>query len=124
MPLLPHGEVFKNDGLKVTFCAGFNPTGTVTVEGVTDTRIPESNPIVAVPVFFVSASEVAVNVRTGTGLGKFANVGAVYVSTFEPFVVEITQVPKVPVPPGNVAPLVQGPVFAVGFGTAVVAGGV
>jgi hypothetical protein len=48
----------------------------------------------------------------------------VYVKTFDPFAVEITHVPTVPVPPVNVPPLVQGPVFATGFGVVVVAGGV
>ena len=120
----PTGDAFKKDGLKEACCAGDSPTGTVTDAGVTDTRIPESNPTIAFPVFLVSASEVAVKVSTGTGLGKLDKVGAVYVRTFEPLVVVITHVPNVPVPPGNVPPLVQEPVLAVGLGTVVVGSGV
>jgi len=61
----------------------------------------------------VSASAVAVKVRVGGGLGKLANEGAVKVSTFDPLVVVITQVPIEP--PLRVCPLVQVPVTAAGF---------
>ena len=45
------GVEFCNDAENCTVCAGVTPTGTVTLAGVTDTRIPESRPTVAVPVF-------------------------------------------------------------------------
>jgi hypothetical protein len=94
------GGAFRKEGKNVLLCAGVNPTGTVAVAGVTDTRIPESSATIAVPVFFLSASAVAVNVRIGTnGFGKFARDGAVYVSTFEPFAVVIVHVPMLPVRP-------------------------
>jgi hypothetical protein len=96
----PTGGAFRNDGKNVLVCAGVKPTGTVAVAGVTETRIPESNWTVAVAVLLLSASAVAVNVRTGTnGFGKFARDGAVYVSTFEPFAVVIVHVPMLPVRP-------------------------
>jgi hypothetical protein len=48
------------------------PVATVAVAGVTVTRIPESRVIVAVPVFFLLAFEVAVIVIVGGGLGTLA----------------------------------------------------
>ena len=48
------------------------PVATVAVTGVTVTRIPESRVIVAVPVFFLLAFEVAVIVIVGGGLGTLA----------------------------------------------------
>jgi hypothetical protein len=48
------------------------PVDTVAVAGVTVTRIPESKVIVAVPVFFLLAFEVAVTVMVGGGLGTVA----------------------------------------------------
>ena len=48
------------------------PVATVAVAGVMVTRIPESRLIVAVPVFFLSAFEVAVMVMVGGGLGTVA----------------------------------------------------
>src|ERR1700722_18507716 len=48
------------------------PVATVAVAGVTVTRIPESRLMVAVPVFFLSALEVAVIVMVGGGLGTVA----------------------------------------------------
>ena len=53
------------------------PTGTVTVEGVTETRMPESRLIVALPVLLLFASASAANVRVGAGFGKADNAGAV-----------------------------------------------
>lgn len=73
-----NGGAFRNDGKNVVVCAGVRPTGTVAVAGVTDTRIPESNCTVTAAVFFLSASAVAVKVRSGTnGFGKFVKDGAV-----------------------------------------------
>jgi hypothetical protein len=48
------------------------PVDTVAVAGVTVTWIPESKVIVAVPVFFLLAFEVAVTVMVGGGLGTVA----------------------------------------------------
>jgi len=48
------------------------PVATVAVAGVTVTRIPESRLMVAVPVFFLLAFEVAVMVTVGGGLGTVA----------------------------------------------------
>ena len=48
------------------------PVDTVAVRGVIVTRIPESNVIVAVPVFFLLALEVAVMVMVGGGFGTVA----------------------------------------------------
>src|ERR1700686_1194253 len=48
------------------------PVATVAVAGVTVTRIPESKLMVAVPVFFLLAFEVAVMVTVGGGLGTVA----------------------------------------------------
>ena len=75
----PVGAVFTKEALKLACCgfAGAGSMGTVTDAGATETRMPESKPIVAVPVFFLSASDVAVKVSTGTGFGKLASVGAV-----------------------------------------------
>jgi hypothetical protein len=56
---------------------------------------------------------VAVKVRVGGGLGKLDKEGAVKVSTLDPFVVVITQVPIEP--PFMLCPLVQVPVTAAGF---------
>src|ERR1700739_3058237 len=71
------GEIFKNDAVNWICCAGFRPTGAVAVVGVTDTRIPVSSETTTVPVLWVSAAAVAVNVIVGTGLGKLLNAGAV-----------------------------------------------
>ena len=101
------GEMFKNDGVNCTCCAGVNPTGTVAVVGVVETRIPVSIETIAVPVFLWSASAVAVNVIVGMGFGKFANVGAVYVNTLLGAVGVSVHVPIVPVPPCNLSPLLQ-----------------
>jgi hypothetical protein len=57
------------------------------------------------------------------GFGKLVNAGAVYVNTFDPFVLEVTHVPMLP--PFTVWPEVHVAAFvAVGFGTAVVGSGV
>ena len=48
------------------------PVATVAVAGVTVTRIPESRLMVAMPVFFLSALEVAVMVIVGGGFGTVA----------------------------------------------------
>ena len=48
------------------------PVATVAVAGTTVTRIPESRLMVAVPVFFLLALEVAVMVMVGGGLGTVA----------------------------------------------------
>jgi hypothetical protein len=61
-----NGGACKKDGKNVAVCFGVKPTGTVAVLGVTDTRIPESNPICTAAVFFLSTSAVAVKVRIGT----------------------------------------------------------
>lgn len=119
-----NGGEFNKDAVKVTDWFGVNPTGTVAVAGETETRMPESKPTVAVPVFLLSASAVAVKVSRGVGFGKFASEGAVYVKTFEPFVVVITHEPIFPLTPVIVPPLVQFPVTAVGLGCAVVGNGV
>src|SRR5215471_16714947 len=58
---------FWKAALKDCVCAGVIPTGTAAVLGVIDTRMPESNPSVPVPVFFLSASAVAVKVTVGMG---------------------------------------------------------
>lgn len=116
------GGAFKKEAVNCTCCAGFNPTGTVAVVGVTETRIPESNVITAVPVFFLSASALAVKVNWGIGLGKLLSVGAVYVRTLVAAVGVSVQVPTVP--PFSDIPLVHGPVTAFGFGCAVVGNGV
>lgn len=71
------GGVFSNDDVNDTVAAGLKPTGTVAVEGTTEARMPESKATTAVPVFFLLASAVAVNVMVGIGFGKFASVGAV-----------------------------------------------
>ena len=42
------GDTFKNDGVNCTCCAGLNPTGTVAVVGVVETRIPVSIETIAV----------------------------------------------------------------------------
>ena len=49
-----------------------DPVATVAVGGATVTRIPESKLMVAVPVFFLLAFEVAVMVMVGGGLGTVA----------------------------------------------------
>ena len=54
------------------------PVATVAVVGFTVTRIPESKVMTLVPVFFLSAFEVAVIVIVCGGLGTVA--GAVYVT--------------------------------------------
>jgi hypothetical protein len=71
------GFVLSNEGLKDAVCAGVIPTGTVAVRGEIETRIPESRPICAVPVFLWSASAVAIKLRTGIGFGKLLRDGAV-----------------------------------------------
>src|SRR5580700_2940308 len=74
-------EAFNNVTINRSVTAGVTPTGIFTVVGVTETRIPESKLIVAVPVFFLSASAVAVSVIAGSTVGKFASAGAVKVTT-------------------------------------------
>ena len=115
------GELRK-DALSEICCAGVKPTGTVTVDGVTETRIPESKLTVAVPVLFLLASAWAVKVSVGAGFGKFERGGAVYVNTFEPLVVVMTQVPTDP--PFSMEPVVQFPVTAFGFASEAVGSGV
>ena len=73
----PVAGEFKNDALSESFCAGVIPTGAVTLEGVTETRIPESKVIAAVPVLLLFASACAVNVMVGAGLGNAESAGAV-----------------------------------------------
>jgi hypothetical protein len=90
------GGVFSSEAVKDTPCAGLNPTGTVAVVGVTATRMPVSSATTAVPVFLWSASAVAVNVSVGTGFGKFASAGAVYVNTLLGAVGVVVQVPRLP----------------------------
>jgi hypothetical protein len=90
------GGVFSSETVKETPCAGFNPTGTVAVDGVTETRMPVSSVIIAVPVFLWSASAVAVNVSVGTGFGKFASAGAVYVKTLLGADGVLVHVPRLP----------------------------
>jgi hypothetical protein len=75
------GVEFCSDAVNCTVCAGVTPTGTVALPGVTDTRIPESSDIVAVPVLLWFASAVAVYVTVGIGFGNLESGGAVYVST-------------------------------------------
>jgi hypothetical protein len=99
------GGTFKNDAVNCTCCAGFNPTGTVTVRGVTDARMPVSSETTAVPFLLVAAVAAAVKVSVGIGLGKFASAGAVYVKTFVAAVGVLVQVPMLP--PFTVWPLVQ-----------------
>jgi hypothetical protein len=53
------------------------PTGTVAVNGVIETRIPESSPTWPVPVFLWSASAVAIKLMMGIGFGKLLKDGAV-----------------------------------------------
>jgi len=118
---LSPGE-FSSDGWKTTVAAGDKPTGTVTVDGESEARIPEFSVTMAVAVFLLSASASAVKVSVGGGLGKLANEGAVKVRTFEPSVVLITQVPIEP--PLRVCPLVQFPVTAAGFWLVAVGRGV
>ena len=45
------GGEFCNEAVNFTTCAGVTPTGTVAVEGLTVTRIPESRVTLVVPVF-------------------------------------------------------------------------
>jgi hypothetical protein len=116
------GGEFVKVTLKLAVCGGLNPTGTVAVVGVIATRIPESRVTVAVAVLLWSASAVAVKVRVGGGTGKLLSAGAVYVSTFDPFVLEVTQVPMLP--PFRLWPDVHVPVTAFGFGLEVVDRGV
>lgn len=71
------GLVLSNEALKEAVWAGLIPTGTVAVNGVIETRIPESRPTCPVPVFFLSASAVAIKLRTGMGFGKLVSDGAV-----------------------------------------------
>ena len=75
------GVEFNSDAENCTVCAGFTPTGTVEVVGVTATRMPESRATVAVPVLPVSAVAAAVSVNVGIGLGNFESGGAVNVMT-------------------------------------------
>src|SRR5260221_209898 len=70
------------------------PTGTVAVAGVIETRIPESRPTCPVPVFFLSASAVAIKLTMGIGFGKLLSDGAVYVKTFEPLVALVVHVDR------------------------------
>jgi hypothetical protein len=104
---------FSREAVNFTVAAGVSPTGTVAVVGEREPRIPESSVTVAVAVFLVFASAVAVKVSVGGGLGKLANEGAVKVRTLDPLVVVITQVPIEP--PFILWPLVQVPVTAAGF---------
>ena len=71
-----------------------------------------------------SASAVAIKLRTGIGFGKLFRDGAVYVSTFEPFVELVVHVPILP--PFTVSPDLHaiGVLIGVGFGVAVVGKGV
>lgn len=71
------GLVLSNDTVKDAVCAGVMPTGTVAVNGVIETRIPESSATCPVPVFLWSASAVAMKLMTGMGLGKLLREGAV-----------------------------------------------
>jgi ABC-type methionine transport system permease subunit len=111
--LRPSAGAFSSDAVKASVAGGVKPTGIVTDNGESEPRIPESSVTMAVAVFLVSASASAVKVSVGGGLGKLANVGAVKVRTFDPFVVVITHVPIEP--PFIVCPLVQVPVTAAGF---------
>ena len=117
------GLVLSSEALNDAVCAGVMPTGTVAVRGLIETRIPESSPTWPVPVFFLSASAVAIKLRTGMGFGKLLSDGAVYVSTFEPFVELVVHVPMLP--PFTVWPEVHGAAFVgTGLGVAVVGSGV
>jgi hypothetical protein len=71
------GFVLSNEALKEAVWAGVIPTGTVAVGGLIETRMPESRPTCPVPVFFLSASAVAIKLRTGMGFGKLLRDGAV-----------------------------------------------
>ena len=71
------GFVLSNEALNTACCAGVMPTGTVAVNGVIETRIPESSPACPVPVFEWSASAVAIKLMTGIGFGKLLRDGAV-----------------------------------------------
>jgi len=68
---------FNSETVNLDVAVGVTPTGTVAAVGVIEARMPESSVIVAVPVLFVAAVDVAVNVITGTGFGKFVKGGAV-----------------------------------------------
>ena len=56
----------------------FAPVATVAVRGFTETRIPESSVMMLMPVFFLSALDVATTMIVGGGFGTVA--GAVYVT--------------------------------------------
>jgi hypothetical protein len=71
------GFVLSSEALNDAVCAGFMPTGTVAVNGLMETRIPESKPTCPVPVFLWSASAVAIKLMTGMGLGKLLSDGVV-----------------------------------------------
>src|SRR5277367_4319749 len=75
------GAAFNRVTIKRSVTAGVTPTGIFTVVGVIETRMPESRVIDAVPVFFLSASAVAVSVMVGSCVGKLARAGAVNVTT-------------------------------------------
>jgi hypothetical protein len=75
------GAAFNSVTMKRSVTAGVTPTGIFTAVGVTETRMPESKLIVAVPVFFLSASAVAVSVIVGSCVGKLERAGAVNVTT-------------------------------------------
>src|ERR1700690_3702831 len=113
------GGAFSKLTVNSAVCGGVIPTGTVAAGGVTDTRMPVSRPMVAVPVALDSASAVAVNVSTGMGLGKPVSDGAVKTKTLGEAVSVVVQVPTVP--PFNDIPLVQAAaVVGVGLGCAAV----
>ena len=71
------GGVLAREAVKEICCAGLMPTGAAAVAGVTEARMPVSMAMTAVPVFLVSALEVAVKVIVGIGFGKLERVGAV-----------------------------------------------
>jgi hypothetical protein len=71
------GFVLSNEASNDAVCAGVMPTGTVAVNGVIETRIPESSPTWPVPVFLWSASAVAIKLMMGIGFGKLLKDGAV-----------------------------------------------
>ena len=68
--------VLRSEMLKTAVCGGVIPTGTVAVNGLIETRIPESRPTCPVAVFFLSASAVAIKLTMGIGFGKLLNDGA------------------------------------------------
>ena len=76
------GGVFGELAMNCSVCAGVRPTTTGAVNGLMESRIPESRRTVPVPVFLGLASADAVKVIVGKGLGNLSSGGAVYVRTF------------------------------------------